>query len=111
MTLGPIGAVALYGGKILSFQQAPKLNSAIVDPTGAGDAFAAGFLYGLMKWRRQQENNDFNAKSGSYSRSSWNEAVVDGLRWGCVAGTSCVMQRGASVPSAANVIQTILKTI
>ena len=46
-TLGSRGAVALRDGKILLRQKAPVGLTDPVDPTGAGDAFAAGFLHGI----------------------------------------------------------------
>jgi sugar/nucleoside kinase (ribokinase family) len=48
MTRGEHGAVALDGD---AFHVAPAFNVKVVDGTGAGDVFRAGFIYGLLqKW-------------------------------------------------------------
>jgi sulfofructose kinase len=48
MTRGAEGAVALDGD---AFHVAPALSVKVVDGTGAGDVFRAGFIYGLLqKW-------------------------------------------------------------
>ena len=49
MTLAEEGAVALEGDAV---HAAPAYSVKVVDATGAGDAFRAGFIYGLLrKWR------------------------------------------------------------
>jgi sulfofructose kinase len=48
MTLGDRGAAALDGDRFL---QEPALKAEVVDTTGAGDVFRAGFIYGwLQEW-------------------------------------------------------------
>jgi sugar/nucleoside kinase (ribokinase family) len=48
MTLGELGSVALDGDR---FYVAPAFSVRVVDNTGAGDIFRAGFIYGLLqKW-------------------------------------------------------------
>ena len=48
MTLGEKGAVALESDQ---FHEAPAFNVGVVDTTGAGDVFRAGFIYGvLQRW-------------------------------------------------------------
>jgi sugar/nucleoside kinase (ribokinase family) len=48
MTLGEEGAVALEGDE---FHISPAFAVEVIDSTGAGDVFRAGFIYGiLMKW-------------------------------------------------------------
>jgi len=49
VTRGEKGSVALRGKKILSKQKPIVMNS--IDPTGAGDSFTAGFLFGLWSWK------------------------------------------------------------
>ena len=46
MTLGDRGAVALEGDR---FHVAPAFTVSVADNTGAGDAFRAGFIYGLLQ--------------------------------------------------------------
>jgi sugar/nucleoside kinase (ribokinase family) len=46
MTLGHNGAVALEGDR---FHIAPAVQVTVVDNTGAGDVFRAGFIYGLLQ--------------------------------------------------------------
>jgi sulfofructose kinase len=46
MTLGEHGAAALEGDR---FHLAPAVTVAVVDTTGAGDVFRAGFIYGLLQ--------------------------------------------------------------
>jgi sulfofructose kinase len=46
MTLGELGAVALAGDR---FHVSPAFEVPVVDNTGAGDVFRAGFIYGVLK--------------------------------------------------------------
>jgi len=46
--LGKQGAVYEDKGKLLSFPAVPV--EQVVDTTGAGDCFVAGFLYGMIQW-------------------------------------------------------------
>jgi sugar/nucleoside kinase (ribokinase family) len=46
MTMGEQGAVALEGDR---FHVAPAIKVKMVDDTGAGDVFRAGFIYGLLQ--------------------------------------------------------------
>lgn len=43
---GPSGGMAVQGGTIVTY---PALDVDVVDTTGAGDSFNAGFLYGYLK--------------------------------------------------------------
>lgn len=99
VTRGADGAVAFRGGKLLMFQCAVKVDA--VDPTGAGDAFAAAFIYGLWDWQ-------YN-KSPLHIPVWQNEAIQAGLCWGCSVATASVLTRGASVPSLPKQIRDFLQ--
>jgi sugar/nucleoside kinase (ribokinase family) len=47
VTLGPGGSLALCGGELV---RTPAFEITCVDSTGAGDAFRAGFIAGLLRW-------------------------------------------------------------
>lgn len=113
VTRGALGAVALVGGEIVASQAATPVK--IIDPTGAGDAFTAGFLHGLWFWCDNQQQQKPSSTSVISAKSSttapttvsratdssveWPiEAIKQALLWGCVIGTSSVLVRGASVP-------------
>mmetsp|Transcript_16532 Transcript_16532/g.24533 ORF Transcript_16532/g.24533 Transcript_16532/m.24533 type:complete len:115 (+) Transcript_16532:1595-1939(+) len=97
VTRGPKGAISLNNGSILHTQNAVQQED-IVDPTGAGDAFAAGFLHGLsLDWKNGE-------------RECWKKAVKQGLKWGCAVGTSCVLRQGASNPSSREEIELLLSS-
>ncbi len=107
VTLGKAGALAMYEGEIIASIHSPKVYNSPLDPTGAGDAFAAGFLYGITSWR-QQRNHDTCAEIGSYLEGSWTEAIIEGLKYGSAAGTACVMTPGASVPASKEKIEKLM---
>ncbi len=92
VTRGELGAVAFKGGKVAAFQSTVPVKP--VDPTGAGDAFTAGFIHGIWAWRAE------SARSAEEDDAEpWpNEAIVQGLKWGCAVGRAAVLIRGASVP-------------
>jgi sugar/nucleoside kinase (ribokinase family) len=103
VTRGAEGAVSFRAGRRIATLH-PAIAVRVVDPTGAGDSFTAGFLHGIWSWRRQNgfrpggsgcggggDNGDGNAWPA--------EAIKQGLLWGCAVGTSAVTIRGASVPS------------
>jgi sugar/nucleoside kinase (ribokinase family) len=94
VTLGPRGACALKGGTVVARQPTPMAVDNPVDPTGAGDAFIAGFLYGI------QSNKE--TKDDSLS------TIARGLLYGCAVGTSCVMRPGASNPASREEIDAVL---
>lgn len=100
VTLQSKGAVALHDGSVIHRQNtSPEIDNPI-DPTGAGDAFAAGFLYGYLSFRGER---------GGVVEDE--EAVKEGMRWGCATGTSSVMVQGASVPSQKECIERVLNCI
>jgi sugar/nucleoside kinase (ribokinase family) len=86
VTLQSKGAVALFEGQVIHTQQTVSIANP-VDPTGAGDAFAAGFIYGFLQ-HYAEVDDDFIISA---------EAVREGMRWGCATGTSSIMVQGASV--------------
>ncbi|KAJ8601384.1 hypothetical protein CTAYLR_004985 [Chrysophaeum taylorii] len=86
LTVGAEGAILAgrddNNRNILLHQRAATAPS-FVDATGAGDAFAAGFLHGL-------------AASGGSLRAA--------LKFGCAAGATCVATFGASAPLSRDVL-------
>ena len=77
VTLGPLGALAVVpraDGAIVVVRS-PCADVAVADPTGAGDAFVAGFVAGLEQ------------RSLRYA-----------LCLGCACGAACVANVGASAP-------------
>jgi sugar/nucleoside kinase (ribokinase family) len=109
VTLGKLGAVLLYGGEVVYTHHSPAKYDTPVDATGAGDAFVSGFLYGTMNWRRERQHNQvYEIGSVLEEAGGWNEAIEVGMKWGCVAGTACVMKAGASVPSSKDELLALL---
>lgn len=108
ITLGPLGAVCLFNGEVLASISCPKRIEKPLDPTGAGDAFAAGFLFGVMNWRKQKSYGEC-AEIGSLLQGSWDNAIVEGMKYGCAAGTACVTKAGASVVASKEEIQELLR--
>jgi ribokinase len=70
VTLGSRGAVGVVGSEMAT---APAFGVEVVDTTGAGDAFVAGFVVG--RW--------------------YAAGVGEALRWGCAAGALATTRRGA----------------
>ena len=62
-TLGSDGAVILKNGERHSFE---ATETRVVDKTGAGDFFAAGYLYGLQKDLSVDKSADFANKSAAH---------------------------------------------
>jgi len=101
LTKGPLGAVALQHGTMIATQSTVSVKP--IDPTGAGDSFSAGFLYGLWAWRQQQQQSVSSSpvESSHLPQFAWPaEALEQALLWGCSMGTSSVLVRGASIPSS-----------
>ena len=46
VTLGAQGSMIYAGGKVINIPAVPPIE--VLDPTGCGDAYRAGLLYGLM---------------------------------------------------------------
>ena len=62
-TLGPDGAVVLKNGERHSFE---ATETKVIDKTGAGDFFAAGYLYGLQKDFSIDESANLANKSAAH---------------------------------------------
>ena len=62
-TLGSDGAVILKNGERHSFE---ATETKVIDKTGAGDFFAAGYLYGLQKGLSIDESANFANKSAAH---------------------------------------------
>ena len=62
-TLGSNGAVILKNGERHSFEATETI---VIDKTGAGDFFAAGYLYGLQKDLSIDESANFANKSAAH---------------------------------------------
>ncbi len=59
MTLGSHGSLVAAGEGVFEVEAAPA--AAVVDPTGAGDAYAAGFMAALVSGRSVQESAERGA--------------------------------------------------
>ena len=90
-TLGAEGAECFFAGS--SFVVKGRRASAIVDTTGAGDAFWGGFLSRLLI-----KGAD---RTGIFTR----EILEDAMRYGNVSGSLCVQSKGAiaSLPARAEI--------
>lgn len=125
VTRGEKGSVALRGKKILSKQKPIVMNS--IDPTGAGDSFTAGFLFGIWSWKlggldglrtntgvtakaNNSENATVNTKNNLQRQEDWPiDAIETGMRWGVSLASATVMIRGASIPPERKEIQKFLE--
>lgn len=63
ITLGADGAVVVFNGKRYRIDATPVAN--VIDTTGAGDMFAAGFLYGYTRNLSPQECGTLGAKAAA----------------------------------------------
>ena len=84
-TRGPHGAMAAAATGERWTQE--TIATTVVDTTGAGDAFAAGFLFGWVGGGGQD---------GAAAAQS--DRVCLGLSYGCAAGAAAVGQMGGSSP-------------
>ncbi|KAL4650009.1 hypothetical protein ACB092_01G055800 [Castanea dentata] len=80
VTLGPNGCIAKHGKEIV---QVPAIGeSKAIDATGAGDLFASGFIYGLVKGLSLEECCKVGSCSGgSVIRSLGGEVTPENLQW------------------------------
>jgi len=100
VTRGEKGAVILCGKRIVSKQKPIVMNS--IDPTGAGDSFTAGFIYGIWSWKLITQQ-----KTGNNKESWPTKAIEEGMRWGVSLASATIMIRGASVPPGSAEIKRI----
>jgi sulfofructose kinase len=89
-TLGPDGVLAWDG---TDFHYAPAYQVAVVDTTGAGDIFHAGFIYGLLQGWPLDQQLDFacaaaalnctavGARGGIATREAIEDSMATGLRY------------------------------
>jgi sugar/nucleoside kinase (ribokinase family) len=99
ITLGSDGCAYLYNGAMEQITTAMKEP---IDPTGAGDAFAAGFVYGFLDYMAQKKDRLCVITS---------DAIRISMLWGCASGSCCVMINGASVPPEKKIIEQMLKDV
>jgi ribokinase len=76
-TLGSEGVLVTTPDK--QFQQAAIKPKKIIDSTGAGDTFAGGFLYGLIKNKTIEESTYIGTKLASMSLSEYGEGWLKDL--------------------------------
>jgi sulfofructose kinase len=74
-TLGPDGVLAWDGDR---FHYAPAYRVPVVDTTGAGDIFHAGFLYGLMQGWDLERQLDFSCAAAALN--CMHEGARGGIR-------------------------------
>lgn len=105
VTMGSKGAVALFNGTTIHLQRTTPEIANPADPTGAGDAFAAGFIHGYLKHQTESTGNS----DGSSAITM--EALKNGMQWACAVATCSVTVQGASVPVKKETIIRMLKGI
>ncbi|GKY91183.1 hypothetical protein MPSEU_000091000 [Mayamaea pseudoterrestris] len=99
VTRGANGAITFRDGEVLA-ELKHSVHVQVIDPTGAGDAFTAGFLEGIWAWK---------VENRMLHDASWPRAAVEeGLFRGCAAGTACVKIKGASTPADCSTISSIM---
>jgi sugar/nucleoside kinase (ribokinase family) len=74
-TLGPDGVLAWDGER---FHYAPAYRVSVVDTTGAGDIFHAGFLFGLMQGWDLERQLDFSCAAAALN--CMHEGARGGIR-------------------------------
>ena len=99
VTLGSVGCVLLFNNKV---NEVLTLEKDSIDPTGAGDAFAAGFIYGYLNYIAPEKKDEFVVSS---------HVLLESMLWGCASGGCCVMIDGASLPPERRVVEQVLQDI
>jgi sulfofructose kinase len=87
-TLGPDGVLAWDGER---FHHAPAYQVAVVDTTGAGDIFHAGFIFGLLQGWALERQLDFACAAAAMN------CKAEGAR-GAIASVEAIEALMASVP-------------
>jgi sugar/nucleoside kinase (ribokinase family) len=100
ITLGSDGCAYLYNGAI---EKIATVKKEPIDPTGAGDAFAAGFVYGYLDYMAHQKKDDLCLITS--------DAIRESVLWGCASGSCCVMINGASLPPEKRIIEQMLNDV
>lgn len=93
ITRGARGAVSFQNGNVTASVEPAMRVDKVVDPTGAGDSFTAGFLYGV--WGSKGKRSSQNLVPDAWT----SQDLKTGLQWGCAVGTAAVSVRGASKPA------------
>src|SRR5438067_148224 len=71
---GEAGSTVLDGGRL--FGPSRRLTVQMVDPIGAGDAYAAGFLWALLRGRDLQEAVDSGTAVAALKCSTWGDIAL-----------------------------------
>jgi len=71
---GEEGSTVLDGGRIVRPRVRPVVQ--MVDPIGAGDAYAAGFLWAVLRGRDLQEAVDAGTAVGALKCSTWGDIAL-----------------------------------
>jgi 2-dehydro-3-deoxygluconokinase len=71
---GEAGSTVLDGGRLLRPRQRPTVH--VVDPIGAGDAYAAGFLWAVLRGRDLQEAVDAGTAVAALKCSTWGDIAL-----------------------------------
>jgi 2-dehydro-3-deoxygluconokinase len=71
---GEEGSTVLDGGHIVRPRVRPMVQ--MVDPIGAGDAYAAGFLWAMLRGRDLQEAVDAGTAVGALKCSTWGDIAL-----------------------------------
>jgi 2-dehydro-3-deoxygluconokinase len=71
---GEAGSTVLDGGRLLRPRQRPAVQ--VVDPIGAGDAYAAGFLWAVLRGRDLQDAVDAGTAVAALKCSTWGDIAL-----------------------------------
>src|SRR5438309_1289239 len=71
---GEEGSTVLDGGRLIRPRRRPIVQ--VVDPIGAGDAYAAGFLWAMLRGRDLQDAVDAGTAVGALKCSTWGDIAL-----------------------------------
>jgi len=74
VTLGAAGSAVLSDGAV--WRPARRYHVTMVDPVGAGDAYAAGFLWAVLRGRPAQEQVDTAAAVAALKCTIWGDVAL-----------------------------------